>query len=308
MNNQKKKPILIFGGTGHYGSNIVQSLLNKGEYVRVLSRNTTKARDTLGYDANLEIILGDITSRESVIGVLEHCKSVIIAVSAMSKKNIRNMKLIERDSVLMVLREAEHQGISRVLYLSAFDLKEDLIKKLKIELLADIKLDIERYLRSSNLDWTILGCPPTMELFFMMKKGNRMIAPGGGASPIPTIAPQDLGEIAAQAILRNDLGKKRFRITVSRAISIVEASKCFSNLLGVPIKVQKIPLTLFKILSLITRPFNPYIKFLYLSIKLMNNFPLDIITEVPNDHQLLLDTFNYTPTTLEKEIMRRLHP
>ncbi len=99
-NRRKNKPILVLGGTGHYGRHIVWSLLKKGEPVRVLSRNATKARNIIGDGA--EIIEGDITSRESVVESLKGASAVVISVSAFTWKLIRKLKLIEQDSVLMV--------------------------------------------------------------------------------------------------------------------------------------------------------------------------------------------------------------
>jgi uncharacterized protein YbjT (DUF2867 family) len=48
MNNTEIKPILVLGGTGHYGRHVVQSLLERGAPVRVLSRNAGNARKILG--------------------------------------------------------------------------------------------------------------------------------------------------------------------------------------------------------------------------------------------------------------------
>ena len=39
-------------------------------------------------------------------------------------------------------------------------------------------------------------------------------------------------------------------------------------------------------------------------IKLLNQFPQDAIAEVLEVHRLLLDTFDYVPTTLEMEAQR----
>jgi uncharacterized protein YbjT (DUF2867 family) len=78
--DSKKAPILILGGTGHYGRNIVRSVLEKGQPVRVLSRNAANARKVLGDEA--EIVEGDITSRESVVEALKGVKAVVISVSA----------------------------------------------------------------------------------------------------------------------------------------------------------------------------------------------------------------------------------
>jgi hypothetical protein len=37
----------------------------------------------------------------------------------------------------------------------------------------------------------------------------------------------------------------------------------------------------------------------------MNSFPQDVVAEVPEDHRRLVNTFAYTPTTLEMEALRR---
>ncbi|MFX0063277.1 MAG: SDR family oxidoreductase [Candidatus Hermodarchaeota archaeon] len=298
-----KKYILVLGGTGHYGRHIVQSLLEKGEFVRVLSRNADKARKILGN--NPEIIEGDITSRESVINSLKGVKAIIIAVSAFSRKTIRKTKLIELDSVLMALEEAQKTGISRVVYLSAYDLKEDVIEKLNLTQFAETKLEMEARLSKSDFNWTILGCAPSMELFFTMIRGGTMMVPGGGFHALPTISPLDVGEITAQTVLRDDLKGKRFRLTGPESFSFPQAAKRVADVTGRRIKFRKIPLTPIKIASLVTRPFTPYFKYLLQAIILFNNFPPDIAADVPKDHQLLLETFNYTPITLEMEARRR---
>ena len=110
--NHENGTILVLGGTGHYGRHIVGSLLEMGEPVKVLSRNSNKAKEILGEKP--EIVEGDITSRESVVESLKGTKAIVISVSAFSRKTIRKLKLIERDSVLMVLEEAKKAGISRI--------------------------------------------------------------------------------------------------------------------------------------------------------------------------------------------------
>ena len=60
MNNKDKK-IVIYGGTGHYGRKIVEKLIQKGKSVKVVSRNITNARKTLG--GEVEIFQGDVTNQ-----------------------------------------------------------------------------------------------------------------------------------------------------------------------------------------------------------------------------------------------------
>jgi len=296
--------IIVFGGTGYYGRHIVRSLIHKGEAVRILSRDRVRAKKILGDEP--EIIEGDITSRESVIESLEGTKAIILSISAFHPKLIRKMQQIERDAVMMIFEEAKNEGIDRVVYLSGYDMRENVLQKLRLLKFGEIKLRVERILSSSELNWTILGCAPSMELFFAFLKKNKMIVPGGGNRAVPTISAQDVGEIAAQSVLRKDLIKKRIRLTGPEAFSFLEAAARIAKVSGLSVKVIKIPLFVINTASIITRPFYPFIRYVYWSLKLLNNFPQDLAEKVPNDHQLLLSTFDYTPTDFEVEIQKRL--
>ncbi|MFX0184369.1 MAG: SDR family oxidoreductase [Candidatus Hodarchaeota archaeon] len=292
-----RKSILVLGGTGHYGNHIVRSILTKGEIVRVLSRNSQRARDILGNEP--EIIEGDITSRASVIKSLKETKAIVISISAMSRKLARKTKIIERDSVLMVLEEAEKAGISRIIYISVYDLRENIIDKFKIQQ-GKIKIEVEEKLKKTDFNWTVLGAPPSSNIFFSMIRGSTMNVPGGGPPALPTVSPIDLGEIVAQTVIRTDLGRRRFRIAGPRAYSFIEAAELISKVTGKKIKFRKIPLLPLRIASIVSYPFNPYLWHLYRFVQLLNSFPQDIVTKVPEDHQKLRDTFEFNPTSLEE--------
>ncbi|MCK5278747.1 MAG: hypothetical protein KAK04_09415, partial [Cyclobacteriaceae bacterium] len=60
------------------------------------------------------------------------------------------------------------------------------------------------------------------------------------------------------------------------------------------------------IVSFLLLPTNPFVRFLYKSLKLLNNFPVDLAENVPNDHKLLRELFDYEPVTLNMEIERRI--
>ena len=298
------KTILVFGGTGHYGQNIVRSLLDRGERVRVLSRNMSRAHSVFGGEP--EVIEGDIASQATVISVLEGVRAIVIAVSAFSWKTIHKRVLIERDAVLRVLQEADRTGITRVVYLSGYDVREDFAERLGLLAFARPMLDVQAALVESRFNWTVLGCPPSMELFFAMIRGTRMNVPGGGPPALPTISPIDLGTISAQAVLRDDLGCQRIRAPGLEVLSFSEAARRISAVWGREIRFQRIPVAPLKIAAVLTRPFNPFLRYLVMALKLMNNFPEQLVAQVPEDHRKLRDTFDFTPTTLEMEAHRRM--
>jgi uncharacterized protein YbjT (DUF2867 family) len=206
---------------------------------------------------------------------------------------------------LTIFAEAKNAGIDRVVYLSGYDMREDLLRELNLLKFGEIKLEIERTLRESDFNWTILGCAPSMELLFAFVRNGKMMVPGGGPPAVPTVNRNDVGEIAAQAALRNDLLGQRFRLTGPEALSFPEVAKRIGDITGQPVRFSKIPLLLLNVATLVMWPFNPYPRYIYWSVKLLNNFPQDLAQRVPEDHQYLLDTFDYTPTTFEMEARER---
>ena len=296
-------PILVLGGTGHLGREIVGGLLKRGEPVRVLSRNAANAHRVLGDGP--AIVEGDITSRESVVEALQGTRGVVIAVAAFTPKLIRKLKLIEGDSVLAVLEEAQRLGVPRVVYISVYDIRQDLLDELSLQMeSAGIKLEVERALAESNLNWTVLGAPPSMQIFFSFIRGTRMMVPGGGPPALPTVSRLDVAEIAAEAVLRDDLAGRRIQMVGPEAMSFREAARRISAVVGKEIRYQKIPLLPLRVASIVTKPFNPFLWHVVGMLKLMSHFPSDVVEEVPRLHQLLLDTFDYVPTTLEMEARR----
>jgi uncharacterized protein YbjT (DUF2867 family) len=302
MTNQ---PILVLGGTGHYGRRIVENLVARGELVRVLSRNALAARRVLGRET--EIVEGDIVSRDSVAQALEGARAVVVAVSAMSPKTAKMRMRIERDAVLQVMDRASQVGCSRVVYLSGYDVREEFVSAMGVPLeFARPMLDVQAALSASSLNWTVLGCAPSMELFFALIRGSTMIVPGGGPPVLPTISAHDVGKIAAQAVMRRDLSGYHLRLAGPEAFSFPEAARRISQVWGKPIRFRAIPLLPLRIASALTRPFSPYLHLLFCAVNLMNRFPQELAAQVPRDHRLLRELFDYVPTTLETEAEHRL--
>jgi len=303
MTSSKNK-ITVFGGTGHYGRKIVEKLLQKGQAVKVVSRNGERARAILGEE--VEIFQGDVCKRETITGSLKNSDAIVICLSAMSSKMFKRMKQIERDAVLTIIEEAEKQQISRLVYLSGYEMREQVLHDLGIPEFGEIKIEIEAKISSTNLNWTILGCAPSSEIFFAFIRNGKMTVPGGGLNAIPTVAAENVGEITAQAVLRDDLKGKRIRLTGPEAYSFPEAARQISILSGKRIKHLAIPLTMIHVVSFLLLPFFPFVRFIYQSLKLLNHFPRDLAEHVPKDHQTLMELFDYKPVSLEMDIRKRL--
>lgn len=302
--NKDNKQILVYGGTGYYGQKVVEKLINKGQSVKVVSRNEGKARIILG--EKVEIFQGNVTDRYAIVESLKNVSSIVICLSAMTSKLIRKIKQIERDAVLTIMDEAKKAGISRLVYMSGYEMREQLLRDLKIPEFGEIKIEIEAKITQSEFNWTILGDAPSFEIFFAFVKNGRMTVPGGGKNAIPSISAEDVGEITAQTVMRDDLNKQRIKLTSPEAYSFPEVAQKISEISGKKVKHLSIPLGLINIVSFLLLPINPFVRFLYKSLKMLNNFPVDLAENVPNDHILLRKLFEYEPVTLEMEIKQRM--
>lgn len=296
--------IIVFGGTGYYGSSVVRKLANKGVAVKVVSRNAEKAKKK--FEDNVEVIEGDVTDKNFITESLKDVKAIVICLSAGNSKLFRQMKQIERDAVLAIFEEAEKAGIKRLVYMSGYEIRKQLLLDLNILEFGEIKLEIESKISQSDFNWTILGNAPAFEIFFAFVRNGKMTVPGGGLKAIPCVSPEDVGEITAQTVLRDDLNKQRLKLTGPEAFTFPQAAKLFSEISGKKVKHVKIPFSVFNIISLILLPFNPFVRFLYKSLKMLNNFPSDMADKVPEDHKLLRKLFNYEPVSLEMEIKQRI--
>ena len=307
----QRETVLVLGGTGHFGQHIVSSLSADGVSVRVLTRSSTRARGNL--PESVEVTEGDLESREAVTRALRGVDRVVVSVSAFKRAQIRKMWAVERDAVIAALDEAKVAGVKRILYMSVFDIRREIPDRLHLDS-ARIKQHVETYLKSSVFDWTIIGAPPSMEIFFAMMRGDRMVVPGGGPKALPTISPVDLGEVVAQAVLRDDLGGRRIRLAGPDLLSFPEAAKRLSVVYGKTIRFTAVPLILPTIAWYVTWPLGRFSDTLYYLhtmlgfVQLLNEFPQDMARASVEDHKHLVRTFSYTPTTLEMEARRRLGP
>ncbi|MHA1975274.1 MAG: SDR family oxidoreductase [Candidatus Hodarchaeales archaeon] len=290
--------ILVIGGTGHYGQHIVRALLKKNYPVRVLSRNKKKALKLLGENSLLDVLEGDILDQFAVRKSLDGISAIVIAISAFNRKTIRKLRSIEHDAILDLFHVASEVNIDRIVYISVY---EKPLPTVQMES-GIIKYKVEEALEQSTFDYTILGAPPSIEIFFSLIRGSKMRVPGGGPSALPNISPIDLGEIAAQAALRSKLPQKRYRLAGPSAPSFPEAAIRISNVTGKEISFGKIPLFPVRATAKVTgwlRFLMPYIAQLLPFILLLNSFESEIALQVTRDYEILQQTFDYNPHTLE---------
>ncbi len=318
-----KEPILVIGGTGHYGKYIVKSLLQNHVSVRLLTRSREKSLKLFNETGinrsaaeksshkKIDIIEGDILNFSLADEILTGIRGIIICLSAFNKAQIHKMKEIEYDGVVNLLNKAKEKNINRIVYISVYDINLPMAKRLQL-VPGLIKNKTETYLKTSSFNWTILGVPASMDVFFTMIRGKNMMVPGGGPAIFPCVNKRDVGEIAAKAVLRDDLTNMRIRVPGPDSLNFYKAADCISNCTGKKIQVKKIPMIIPRLVYIVSYPFGKinntmlYIRNIMGYARLLNKFPPALTSSLKKDHQFLVDTFGINPMTFEMEVKRRI--
>jgi uncharacterized protein YbjT (DUF2867 family) len=187
-----------------------------------------------------------------------------------------------------------------VVYLCGYDIRREVIRDFEP---GRIMLEVQEALAKSDFNWTILGLAPSMEIFFATIRGETMVFPddGGPAASFPTVSKRDVGTIVAQAVLRDDLARQRFRVCGAQVLSFPEAAQRISAVTGRPLQFRAIPLGPLRLAAFLVQPIHPYFHFIITAATMLNRFPQDLVADVPADHCRLMEMFDYEPQTLEME-------
>ena len=130
--------VLVTGGAGFIGSNLVSALLAKGHFVRVLDNFSTGFRKNLeGLKGELEIVEGDITKADDCA---KACKDVdVVSHQAAFGSVPRSVEFPELYSMnnlhgfVTLCNQARLAGIKRIVYASSSSVYGDLVDSPKKE-------------------------------------------------------------------------------------------------------------------------------------------------------------------------------
>lgn len=115
--------ILVTGGAGFIGSNLVDALLVRGYSVRVLDNLSTGKRSNLPVDDRIELIEGDVADAQVVRNALQGCSAVVhlaavasVQASVDDPVGTHQSNLVGTLNLCEAMREA---GVRRVVFASS---------------------------------------------------------------------------------------------------------------------------------------------------------------------------------------------
>ena len=236
------RTVLVAGATGRQGGAVIRHMLPKRWRLRALTRNPS------GYAAKelerqgVELVQADL---EDPASLDRACRGFYGIYSVQDFWAVGAKREVQQGKNLAAV--AKKSGAQHFVYSSAGGAERNTgITHW------ESKWEIENYIRKLSLPATILRPVAFMETYHILEvevgilKG-KLVDPIRGDKPYQTIATDDIGAFAALAFERpKDFIGVELEIAGSELTNL-EAAKVFSQVMGKPVKFQKLPMPIVRL-------------------------------------------------------------
>ena len=246
--------ILVAGGTGNLGLELVPHLSALGHGVRVLTRESSRARRRLG--ATPEFVVGDVRSPQTLEAAVSGVDAVVSAVTGFGPGG-PGPKAVDFEGNVNLIRAAEAAGVRRFVFVSMIGAAADHPMEL-----ARMKYRAEEALRASRLEWVIVRPNAFMELWAEIvggpiRKDGKATVFGRGDNPINFVSAGDVARFVELALFEPGLSRTVLEVggpenmTFNQLVAQIEVAA------GRKAVVKHVPLPLMRLMSVVMRPFKP---------------------------------------------------
>jgi len=248
--------ILVVGATGSLGRLVTQKLLKRGESVRALTRDRSKADDLKARGA--QIILGDLRDPESLQFAVRGARGVVAAAHSILGRGSDASQVVDDLGHRALIDAAKEAGVEHFVYTSiqgaAPDHPVDFWRT---------KARIERYLEESGLRYTIFRPTAFMEIHAWeligksVATGKRVILFGPGKNPRNFIAADDVANAVALGLRIPELRGRTIEIGGPENLTAKEVVATFEKVTGKKAKVSSVPLPVLRTMSRVMKRLHP---------------------------------------------------
>ncbi len=218
--------ILVTGGTGFVGGKIVRLLVEKGQRVRCLVRETSPREVLKGLD--VEFCTGDILVPNTLEEAFKDIDTVIHLVGIIKETGDATFERVHAEGTKNVLEAAKNSQIKKYVHMSALGTRPDGVSRYH-----KTKWQAEEAVRNSGLRYVILRPPiicgaddEFVNMFAKMIKQTFItrIIPviGKGESRMQPIYVGDVAHCFAEAAINDDISNRTYEIGGPDAITFNE--------------------------------------------------------------------------------------
>ena len=237
--------LLIIGGTGTLGRQVVLQALTKGYQVRCLVRNFRKASFLKEWGA--ELVYGDLTRPETIPPCLKGITAIIDASTSRANE-LESLKTVDWEGKLSLIEASKIANIQRFIFFSAQNVEQfDNIPLMKV------KNGIEIQLKESGIPYTIFRLSGfyqgLIEQYAIPILENLPIWVTNENTYISYMDTQDIAKFCLRSLQIPQTKNQTFFLTGSKGWVSSEIINLCEQLAGQQAKVQRVPLFILKLVS-----------------------------------------------------------
>jgi uncharacterized protein YbjT (DUF2867 family) len=246
--------ILVAGGTGTLGTQLVRLLTERGRPVRVLTRDPARAAQLLG---TVETLTGDVRDPATVAAAVAGCTTVVSAVHGFAGPGRPSPESVDRDGNRALIQAAAAAGAEHVVLVSVLDAAPDHPMSLH-----RAKFAAEQALRTSGLAWTIVRPAAYLETWVgiigaKLPGNGPALVFGPGRNPIPFVSARDVAAVIDLAVHDPSLRGQVLEVAGPEQLTFTQLAGRLVAATGRPGRVRHIPLPMLRAMSVLARPFAP---------------------------------------------------
>jgi uncharacterized protein YbjT (DUF2867 family) len=212
--------ILVIGGTGTVGSQVVRELLSRGQRLKVLTRNAGKPQ---AVPESVERVVGNLLDPEALRSVFNGVDAVYMANTSSPSEAYEGLNAVAR---------ARSAGVKRFVYQSVFGADE-----VDVPIIAS-KTIIEASLKASGMAYVILR----PNNFFQNDHWFRDAVLQYGVYPQPLgkvgvsrVDVRDIAEAAAVALTTDTHDGATYNLVGPQSLTVGDVAAVWSEVLGKPV-------------------------------------------------------------------------
>lgn len=237
--------LLIIGGTGTLGRQVVLQALTKGYQVRCLVRNFRKA--SFLKEWGVELVYGDLSRPETIPSCFKGITAVIDA-STSRVNELDSLKKIDWEGKLYLIEAAKVAKVKRFIFFSAQN-----VEKFQNIPFMKVKNGIEIKLKESGIPYTIFKLTGfyqgLIEQYAIPILENLPIWVTNENTYISYMDTQDIAKFCLRSLQIPQTINQTFFLSGSKGWVSSEIINLCEQLAGQEAKVQKVPLFILKLVS-----------------------------------------------------------
>lgn len=237
--------LLIIGGTGTLGRQIVLQALTKGYQVRCLVRNFRKA--SFLKEWGVELVYGDLNRPETIPPCFKGITAVIDASTSRANE-LDSLKKVDWEGKLSLIEAAKIAKVKRFIFFSAQN-----VENFQNIPLMKVKGGIETKLKESGIPYTIFKLTGfyqgLIEQYAIPILENLPIWVTNENTYISYMDTQDIAKFCIRSLQIPQTVNQTFFLSGSKGWVSSEIINLCEQLAGQEAKIQKVPLFILKLVS-----------------------------------------------------------